>query len=118
MSNLKPGVRGTMLCTSDQCAKTTPGHSLRPLQLRVSTATPSKWRDGIVTSVARNGWIEIALIESGTAWVWNHTDLSREASVGTPVALHSLYGTLALGSERVNVLVAPVLPGGDFFEPR
>jgi hypothetical protein len=100
-----------MLCSADGCDKTAPGHGLRPIQARVAAATPSKWRDGIVTSASAGGWTGIVLVDSGqSVWVWHHANLSRQAVEGAPVALHELYGTLALGSERVNVLVAPELP--------
>ncbi|MCP2031241.1 hypothetical protein L1277_001332 [Okibacterium sp. HSC-33S16] len=111
MSNLHLGVHKMMLCSANGCDKTTAGHGLRALQVRVVAATPSKWIDGIVEQASANGWIRIALIDSGeTRWVWNHTNLSSEAKPGTPVALHSLYATLVIGSRRINVLVAPTLP--------
>ncbi|RLQ84299.1 hypothetical protein D9V28_08835 [Mycetocola zhadangensis] len=104
----------TMLCSPRGCDKTSPGHGVRPLQVRVAAATPSKWRDGVVTHLPASGWIGIGLMESDrTIWVWNHADLSSEVTLGTPVAVHALYDMLALGSDRVHVLVAPALPGVD-----
>ena len=108
MSNLKPGAEQVMQCSSavgESCGKTGPGHVLRPLQERIAAATPSKWRDGIVTS-ASNGWLAVTFIASGeTAWVWTHA-IPAELTTGQPVALHSLYSTLAFGQERLSVLVA------------
>jgi hypothetical protein len=78
-----------------------------PLQQRVTAATPSKWRDGIVRSVSSNGWIAIDLIVAAeTVWVWNHVDRSQSLRVAEPVAVHALYHALAIGEERVNVLIA------------
>ena len=111
MSSLKPGVEQVMQCSSASggaCDKTGPGHSLPLLQQRIAAATPSKWRDGIVSSVS-GGWIGVAFVDSGeAAWVWSH-NVPDGLAVGQPVALHSLYSTLALGSERVSVLVAAAL---------
>lgn len=118
MSSLKPGVHDVMLCSSSAgpCDRSDPGHALRPLQARVASATPGQWRDGIVTPVSVNGWTGIELLDSGrTVWVWNHGDLFAKAPAGTPVALHALYDTLAIGSERVSVLVAATQSDGDDF---
>ena len=78
------------------------------IQQRVSAATPSKWRDAIVTAVTHTGWVAITTLDDhATVWVWNHADLGSSASVGDPVALHGVYHVLAIGAERVNVLLAP-----------
>lgn len=110
MSSLKPGVEQIMQCSSASdgtCDKAGPGHALRPLQERIAAATPSKWRDGIVTSVA-GGWIGVALVDSGdVAWAWAHHTPAGLAP-GEPVALHALYSTLAFGSERLSVIVAGI----------
>ncbi len=118
MSSLRPGVHDVLRCSSasGNCDRTSPGHALRPIQVRVAAATPGKWRDGVVTPVSVNGWTGIQLVDSGrTVWVWHHADLSLSAPAGTPVALHALYDTLAIGSERINVLVAATLSDGDDF---
>jgi hypothetical protein len=108
MSSLKPGVEQVMQCSpvpGGSCDKTGPGHSIGPLQARIAAATPSKWQDGIVSSVS-GGWIGVTFVGSGeTAWVWTH-DIPAGLTHGQPVALHSLYSTLAFGSERLSVLVA------------
>lgn len=117
MTNLTPGVRNVMLCQSDSdlgtasaCTHGGAGHATLAIQERVTAATPSKWRDGIVRDVSTGGWIAIDLIESGeTEWVWNHADRTKSLPVGQPVSLHALYHVLALGDEHVNVLVAAQL---------
>jgi hypothetical protein len=132
MSNLTPQVQVAMLCShsdGDVCASTEVGHSVSAIRRIVSGATPSKWRDGIVTGVSGDspehghaGWLRIELLEpsapskpgtgepetgeAGTVWVWNHSDLSTALRAGEPVALHALYGILAVGAERFSVLVA------------
>ena len=108
MSNLKPGVEQVMQCSNaagTTCEKTGPGHVLLPIQQRIASATPSKWRDGIVTSVS-DGWLAVTFVASEeTAWVWTHA-IPEALTPGQPVALHSLYSTLAFGPERLSVLVA------------
>lgn len=109
MSYLKPGVQDVMRCVThgDACTRSGAGHTLSPLQQRVVSATPSRWRDALVGSVASGGWISLELLDTGeTAWVWNHADLTAFVAVGTPVALHAVYHTLAIGDERVNVVVS------------
>jgi hypothetical protein len=110
MTYLTPGVHNVMTCdasSGEGCSSHGAGHAVLALQERVTAATPSKWRDAVVHSAAANGWIELGLVESGeTAWVWNHVDRSASLASGTPVALHGLYHALAIGRERVNVLVA------------
>lgn len=108
MSSVKPGVQDVMRCHTrgEGCSHTGAGHSLSPLQRRVAAATPSKWRDALVVTVASGGWIALELLETAeTVWAWNHGELAASVTVGSPVALHAVYHTLAIGSERVNVLV-------------
>ncbi|MCU1584378.1 MAG: hypothetical protein JWM49_934 [Microbacteriaceae bacterium] len=115
MSNLTPQVQVAMLCShsdEDSCVLTEAGHTVSAIRLVVSAATPSKWRDGIVTRVSGDsGWLRVDLLEpsadgeAGTVWVWNHSDLSTLLRTGEPVALHALYGILAVGAERFSVLV-------------
>lgn len=124
MSNLKPQVQHSMQCTTGQsCSRRAPGHGISPMQLLASGATPSKWRDAFVAQVDTDGWIAIELFDqsdgptsgladaatpdSGTVWLWSHAAPTLE--LGTPVALHALYGALAVGSERISVVVAGAL---------
>ena len=93
--------------SGEGCSSHGAGHAVLALQERVTAATPSKWRDALVRSASANGWIELSLVESGeSTWVWNHVDRSAALAVGTPVSLNGLYHALAIGRERVNVLVA------------
>jgi hypothetical protein len=124
MTNLTPGVAAQMLFNNaahcehgESCASRAPGHTLSALQERVASATPSKWRDGLVSHISKGqgstgGWIGIDLVEpnesgqSQTVWVWSHADLTASVTIGLPVAVHALYHALAVGRERFNVLVA------------
>jgi hypothetical protein len=115
MTNLTPGVRNVMHCATlpgETCLGHEDGHELLPLQERVIAATPSKWRDGIVRSVSAEGWIAVDLLDAPadgsaqTLWLWNHTNRVATLPTGSPVAVHAIYHALAIGPNRVNVLVA------------
>ncbi|TFB54767.1 hypothetical protein [Cryobacterium tagatosivorans] len=110
MSHLTPGVVDVMQCTGadgGSCQDRGAGHALHALQERVTAATPSKWRDGFISHVSAGGWIGVDLLETGeTAWLWNHADLTASVTLGQPVAVHALYHALAVGRDRINVLVA------------
>ncbi|QNE46764.1 hypothetical protein F1C58_07515 [Glaciihabitans sp. INWT7] len=115
MSNTTPPVTATMRCAHSPgaaCTSAAAGHAVSAIRDRVTAATPSKWRDGLVvhvsaTDAAGGSWLAVALFEQPEfAWVWNHGDLSTVVSVGEPVALHELYDTLAIGTARVSVLRA------------
>ena len=112
MKNLTPGVRSVMQCDNapgESCLHRGAGHAMHALQERVTAATPGKWRDGLVSHVSAGGWIGIDLLDTGeTEWVWNHADLTASVSVGQPVAVHAVYHALAVGRDRINVLVAPL----------
>jgi hypothetical protein len=110
MSNLTPQVTDVMLCSpavGGPCTSTASGHAVSAIRERVTAATPGKWRDGTVSSASNGHWIGIDLVDAAeTVWVWNHLALGTLVSAGEPVALHGLYGTLAVGSERFSVLEA------------
>ena len=115
MTNLTPGVRNVMHCDSlsgESCVGHGAGHELLPLQERVIAATPSKWRDALVRTASADGWIAVDLIDAPsdgsaqTIWLWNHTDRAATLPAGSPVAVHTVYHALAIGSDRINVLIA------------
>lgn len=116
MSNSTPPVFAPMLCAhahGGSCTSAAVGHAVSAIRERVTAATPSKWRDGIIMHVTDAGgiggsWVGIDLLETtDTAWIWNHADLGAVVSIGEPVALHELYNTLAIGATRLCVLRAP-----------
>lgn len=65
---------------------------LLPIQEAVATASPSDWRDGLVTS-REPGTITVALLDGGT------TVLATRAApaTGEPVAVHLVAEVVALG---------------------
>ena len=116
MSNSTPPVIASMLCAQshgESCTSAAAGHAVSAIRERVTAATPSKWRDGIVVhTTAHNGrggsWIGIDLLDAtDTTWVWNHADLGAAVTISEQVALHELYDTLAIGAMRVSVLREP-----------
>ena len=116
MSNPTPPVIAPLQCThanGHSCTSAAAGHTVSAIRERVTAATPSKWRDGIIVHVTAGdgvggSWLGIELLEvKGTAWLWNHADLSELLSIGEPVAVHELYDTLAIGVTRLNVLRVP-----------
>jgi len=89
------------------CMVETPGHAVGFMQRRIADASPRHWRDGIVESVSTEGWVRVrTLIDDESVSVWNHAHLGSTVETGSPVALHALYNVLAVGADRVNVVVS------------
>ncbi|MGO4534411.1 hypothetical protein [Leifsonia sp. 2MCAF36] len=104
---LHPSLQGTLLECHDDCAATAAGHALSPMQVRLASATPSKWVDGVVLSVSKAGWIEVAVLsDDSTLILWNHDGLTDSLQAGDPVAVHSVYDVLAVSDAKYNVLPA------------
>jgi hypothetical protein len=104
---LRSRLEGTLHECSSGCMSADQGHALSPIQERVASATPSKWADAVVTTVAASGWVEVMLLSDDSVVVlWNHADLTDELEIGAPVALHSVYDVLAIGDSKHNVLRA------------
>ena len=83
------------------------GFELHPIQRIAAVATPSQWRDAIVTSVSPDGIIDVVDLESGAASaLWNYENLSEIVAAGSPVSLHSEYGVLAIGRDYRSVRIA------------
>ena len=80
------------MCHSAVCASGRAGHSVLPIQERVASASPSAWRDALVTRTV-NGEIELALFDGETRSVWNHDAL--ELAVGEPIAWHPVAGLIS-----------------------
>ncbi|HEY5224550.1 MAG TPA: hypothetical protein VIJ18_16065 [Microbacteriaceae bacterium] len=88
------------------CATEGPGHALSRIQLSIASATPSRWQDAIVDSLSGDGRaVLVPVFGEEPVAVWHHTDLSGALKVGDPVSVHSLYGVLAAGRQRFNVLI-------------
>lgn len=99
--------RVACMCVHGQsCSSFAPGHALHLIQARLSSATPSEWVDAIVESAdAHQGVVVVrTLAEGERIELWSGSGAAREAVTGAPVALHSRYDVLAVGSLRFNVL--------------
>lgn len=89
----------------EMCDSGAPGHGVTPIQARLASATPSKWRDALVLSVSAGGWIELSFIGSGrTEIVWTHADLRRSLPAGSPIAVHDVYDIVHVGSATHSIL--------------
>jgi hypothetical protein len=78
------------------------GYELNPIQRLAAVATPSHWRDAVVTSVGADGWLELVDLQSDAvsrAWHYESTGVT----VGEPVSLHDQYGVLAVGGALFSV---------------
>ena len=89
------------------CMVEAPGHAVGFMQRRIADASPSQWRDSIVESVSPDGWVRVRTVaDDESVAIWNHSHLGSVVEAGAPVALHALYNVLAVGTDRVNVVVA------------
>jgi hypothetical protein len=94
-------------CAGVMCEESGAGHALSFLQQRVASATPTKWRDAVVSIVLPDGWVQLTTIDDQeTVWVWHHSDVTGAVHPGEPVALHEVYHVLALGRSWLNVASA------------
>ncbi len=86
------------------------GFDLHPIELRAARATPGKWRDGFVTAVHPDGGIDLTDFHTGEQLrLWHSRELTAELVEGTPVAVHRLYGVLAVNGTFVSVAARPAL---------
>lgn len=91
------------MCHASVCASGRAGHSVLPIQERVASASPSAWRDAIVTSSA-NGSIDLVLLSGESHTVWNHDDL--ELSAGEPISWHQVAGVISASGHLRSVSVS------------
>jgi hypothetical protein len=89
------------MCHVSVCASGRAGHTVLPIQERVASASPSAWRDAIVTSSA-HGTIELVLFDGETRVLWNHDNLGL--TTGEPVAWHPVAGVLAAAGQLRSAL--------------
>lgn len=82
------------------------GYALHPIARQAAIATPSHWRDAFVVSAREDGWIDLADFDGGTISCWHFDDLRALLTPGSPVAVHSVYGVLAVGDELLNVALS------------
>ena len=99
------GMRGCE--TSAECRSDRPGHGLHAMQERLAAATASKWIDLIVAGVDHDGFATLVDLEGADVRrVWHHDGFAGVLRAGEPVALHGVYGVLAVGDERFSVASA------------
>jgi hypothetical protein len=103
--SLRPHTVHTVCEHALMCQDDHAGHALTAMRLRLATATPSGWRDAVVTAVEPNGRITLTLWRGGSAHVWQHADLEGALVPGDVVAVHRTYGVLAAGTVRWSVAV-------------
>lgn len=85
------------------CGSTGGGHETLPIQLRVAAASPSAWRDALVGDVTPDGWVALHLLDSDEVVpVWHHASVLRSWDA---VAYHPGSGLVALGDERLSVVI-------------
>jgi len=83
------------------------GNELHPIIRRAALATASQWVDALVVRADADGHVSLVRLDDGAPESrWHHDDLSGVLTPGTPVALHSVYGVLALGDSLVSVRAA------------
>lgn len=100
---LRPHTASTVCEQGRMCLDDHAGHALTPMRLRLATATPSGWRDAIVTEVLEGGVVALDYWRGGEGLVWQHADLRGALVPGDVVAVHLLYGVLAAGTARWSV---------------
>ena len=75
--------------------------------MRLAATTASKWIDALVVDVDEQGFATLA--EFGSDELrrgWHHDGFAGVLRAGEPVALHGVYGVLAVGDERFSVASA------------
>lgn len=99
--------RSACMCVhGSTCSSFAPGHALHLIQARLAAATPSDWVDAIVERAdARSGAVLLRSVADGTlVQLWSAAGAADGLEAGTPVAVHTRYDVLAVGSRRFNVL--------------
>ena len=91
----------------NQAMSFAPGHALHLIQARMASATPRGWVDAIVeTADAASGALTLRTLDGAAHRLWNAGSAALEATPGTPVAVHTSYGVLAIGRTQYNVQVS------------
>ena len=108
LSPLQVRERVACMCDhGDVCSSFAPGHALHLIQARMASATPRGWVDAIVeTADAASGALTLRTLDGAAHRLWNAGSAALEATPGTPVAVHTSYGVLAIGRTQYNVQVS------------
>ncbi|MGN8027924.1 hypothetical protein [Microbacterium sp. 22242] len=100
-------VRGRAACMCDHgdvCSSFAPGHALHLIQSRLAAATTTGWADALVVHADRGtGEILLHTLDGEELTLWNAGGASLEVEPGQPVALHTRWDVLAVGTLRYNV---------------
>lgn len=90
-------------CAS-MCADDRDGHAVSLLRLRLAHLHPGGWVDAVVTGTGTDGAIDAVRWADGEpVRLWHHVHRPDLLAPGAPVAVHSRYGVLAIGDDRLNV---------------
>ena len=88
----------------ESCDNIGQGHTLSFMQRRLASSTPSKWRDALVNHVTADGRISLTTVHDGSVvTLWHHAAAGELLRQGDPVAVHSIYHVLSVGSTWLNV---------------
>ncbi len=98
------GMRGCE--RASECRSDRPGHGLHVMQQRLAAATPGKWLDAIVVDVDDAGFATLVTLDGDARSVWHHDGFGGAVAAGDPVALHGVYGVVAVGAARFSVAAA------------
>jgi hypothetical protein len=94
-------LEGHLGMCADGCPSTRAGHGELAVQRVVAAASPSAYRDAIVTH-ALDGALHIVDIATATETrLWHHSPVTF--AVGEPVAYHPVAGIVVAGTTRISV---------------
>lgn len=105
LSPLPVRERAACMCShGGRCSSFAPGHALHLIQARIASATPAGWVDALVESAdALTGDLVVRTLDGDVHTLWNGAGAALEADLGSPVALHTRSGVLAVGRAQFNV---------------
>lgn len=105
LSPLSVRERSACMCVhGNACSSFAAGHALHLIQARIASATPTQWVDAIVEHAdAATGDLVLRTLDGDVHALWNGSGAALEVAQGTPVALHTAYGVLAVGRTQFNV---------------
>lgn len=99
--NASVQLEGRLGMCSSECASTGAGHRVLAVQAIVAAASPSGFRDAVVTAIEPQGTMLLVDLRGDSLRVWHHEP--ADVSVGEPVAVHQAAGLLAIGDRRISI---------------
>jgi hypothetical protein len=105
LSPVEVAGRAACMCDhGDVCSSFAPGHALHLIQSRLAAATTAGWADAIVTTAdPATGEIRLLTLDGDALTLWNAGGAALDVEPGQPVAVHTRWDVLAIGSLRYNV---------------